>query len=515
MSIFDAIQQSGAFLQRKLQVNGLIGQLNDNEKEDRERYPEDAPRWQPFLKTLRAALEEYKMMTAEEPVDASVRLYVTRDKMNAYGCILPPMDGGKELSPAALGKALQENGVSAGIDQELSASVLVQKFYLHIFPIARGSLPQDGTDGSCEYLFEPQPVFQIDVREGKTADFSVLRPVQLIRRGEPVCRITLPTPGKEGSDVTGRKFPCRAGSPVTVFEGRNTALSEDGTRLEATENGAVYVDKNGEFFVQTACLRPGGLTANDNLVWLTYVDGDIAEGVKVESTSSILVMGEIRGAEIHSNGSVRAQKGILKGTEIDAKGQVLSPLIQDARIRAGKDVYAEQIIDSEVSTGGGVFVLGGEGVVKGGVVRAHNHVECIRVGDQSGRRNQFIVGWIPELDEEISRLSAELGETQKTLEKLRKNVVNLRIAGEALSLEKKELLGQLNEQKCLYETRAAELEGQLKAAKEKLRESRSGRVLCRELNPVTEVRIGDRTSEFKYPEANCNIRVYMGQVVSK
>jgi len=515
MSIFDTIQQSGAALQRKLQINGLIGQFNDNEKEDRERYPEDASRWQPFLKQLREVLEGYKSQKTEEPVDASVRFYVTPDQMNAYGCILPPTDGGKELTPAAFGKAFQDSGINAGIDQELSASMLAQKLYLHIFPVARGSLPQDGTDGSYEYLFRPQPVYQVDVREGKTADFSQVRPVQLVRRGEPVCRITLPTPGVEGIDVTGKKLPCRTGVPASVFLGRNTALSEDGTCLEATENGAVYVDKDGDFFVQTACLRIGGISAADNLVWLTYVDGDITEGAKIESTSSILVMGEIRGAEIHSMGSVRAQKGILKGTKIEAKGQVLAPVIRDAEIKAGKDVYAEEIVDSDVSADGGVFVLGGEGVIKGGVIRTRNQVECICVGDRSGSRNRFCVGWMPELDEEIKRLSGELEETQKTLEKLRKNVVNLRIAGDALSLEKKELLGQLTEQKNLYETRAAELDERLKAAKEKLREARSGRVLCKEMNPVTVVQIGDRSGEFKYPDSNCNIRVYMGQVVSK
>jgi len=515
MSIFDTIQQSGAALQRKLQISGLIGQLNDNEREDRERYPADASRWQPFLKALRGALEEYKSQKAEEPVDASVRFYVTPDKMNAYGCILPPVDGGKELTPAAFGKAFQNSGITAGIDQELSASVLARRLYLHIFPVARGTLPQDGTDGSFEYLFQPRPVFQIDVREGKTADFSQVRPVQLVRRGEPVCRITLPTPGVEGSDVTGKKLPCRPGVPAIVYEGRNTALSEDGTRLEATENGAVYVDQDGEFFVQTACLRSGGITADDDLVWLTYVDGDIAEGVKIQSTSSILVMGEIRGAEICSKGSVRAQKGILKGAKIEAKGQVLAPVIRDAEIKAGKDVYAEQIVDSDVSADGGVFVLGGEGVIKGGVIRTRTQVECIQVGDRSGSRNQFCVGWMPELDEEIKRLSGELDETQKTLEKLRKNVVNLRIAGDALSMEKKELLGQLTEQKNLYEARTAELDERLKAEKEKLREARSGRVLCKEMNPVTIVQIGDRSGEFKYPDSNCNIRVYMGQVVSK
>lgn len=514
MSIFDVIQQNGAVLQRRLQVTGLIGQLNDNEKEDRERYPGDAPRWKPFLGILRGALEGYKELSADKPIDASVRFFVTEDRMHAYGCVLPPMDGGAELSPADFGKALQKSGVTAGIDQEISLAVLAEKRYLHLFPAARGVFPEDGTDGSREDLFEPRPVFQVEEREGKTADFSQERPVQLILRGEPLCRITLPTPGREGVDVTGRKLPCRAGVPVEVSIGRNTALSEDGLRLEATENGAVYA-KDGELFVQTACVRAETLKADDNLVWLAYIDGDIPEGIKVESTNSILVMGEIRGAEIRCNGSVRAQKGIKKGAKIEAKGQILAPVIRDSQVKAGKDIFAETVLNSDVSSGGSVFVLGGEGAILGGTVRARNRVECVRIGDASRSRNHFYVGWSPELNEEIERLSEELDGTQKTLGKLRKNVLNLRMAGDALSMEKRELLGQLNEQKDLYEARADELEEQLKAAREKLRAAREGRVLCRELNPVTVVQIGDRTGEFNFPDTNCNIRVYAGQVISK
>jgi len=514
MSILEVIQQNGAALQRKLQVSGLIGQLNDNEKEDRARYPEDWERWRPFLQTLRGALEGYKELKAEEPVDASARFFVTEDRMFAYACVLPPMDGGKELAPAAFDRAMKRNGISAGIDKEISRSVLEKKQYLHLFPVARGRLPQDGTDGSSEYLFQPQPVFQVDVREGTTADFSDPHPVQLIRRGEPLCLITLPTPGQDGTDVTGWKLPCRPGSPVEVPVGHNTKISEDGRRLEATEDGAVFV-KDGEFFVQTACLRSGGIHQDDDLVWLTYVDGDVTEGVRIESTSSILVMGEIRGAEIHSSGSVRAQKGIGKGSVIAAKGQVLAPVIQGAVIESGKDVFAEAVLDSDLSVGGNVFVLGGEGVIRGGLVRARDRVECIRIGDATRERNQFFVGWSPELTGEIDRLSGELDEAQKTLDKLRKNVLNLRMAGEALSQEKRELLAQLTEQKELYEARVAELDGLLKAAKEKLRAARSGQVICKEMNPVTVVQIGDRTGEFNFRDTNCNIHVYAGQVITK
>jgi len=511
MSIFDRLTQSG---QRRRQASALAAQLMRNEQEDRERFPDDAQRWTPFLRTLQEALEEYGASNPEQPVNASVRFYITEDRMNAYVCMLPPLDGGEELLPGEFGRQLQRSGICAGLEEDAVLAALAKRQYLHLIPVARGIPPQDGIDGVREDLFEPRPVYVIDLKEGKTADFAPLSPVQLIERGEPVCRITPPVPGRAGTDVTGRTLPFREGIPAEVFIGHNTALSEDGLRLEATENGAVFV-RDGHFFVQTACVRRGTLQANDNLVWMAYIAGDVPEGIKIEATNNVFIMGEARGAEIRSNGSVRVQRGIRQGCKIEAQGQVLAPVIEDSQVFAGKAVFAEEIRDSEITCAGSVFVLGGGGLIQGGMVRAGTGVECLRVGDASGGQNRFYIGCAPELFQENDRLTGQLGETQATLDILRKSSLKLRKGGEALPLEKRKLLNQLNEQKKLYETRAAELDAQLQKVQEALRAARGGRLLCQEMNPVTVVQIGDRTGEFTHRETRCNVHIYAGKVVSK
>lgn len=513
--IFDQFKHpaANARSRRRRNTAKLAAQLEENEQADCARYPEDGERWKPFLPALREALEQYGELPPEEPVDAGIRFFVTEDRMYAYACILPPLDGGAELRLDAFGRELQRSGITAGIDEEAALDALVKQRYLHLFPVARGTFPVDGADGRREDLFEPRPVYMIEGREGTPVDFRESRPVQLVRRGDTVSRVVPATPGKEGVDVTGCRLPCRSGIPADLRIGANLELSADGLRLEAAENGAVFA-KDGVLFVQTAIVRIGALNADDSLVWMAYIDGDIPEGVKVESTSNVFVMGEIRGAEIRSNGSVRAQKGIRKGSRIEAKGQVLACVIEDSQVKAGKDIYAEEIRNSDVASEGCVFATGGNGLIQGGAIRARERVECVQIGSSAGGKNQVFLGNSPELTEKIGQQTKALDEVQATLEMLRKNILNLRKGGQTLSLEKRGVLSQLVEQKELYESRAAELEAQLRESQDQRRTDRDSQLVCQKMHPHTVVQIGERTGEFLYPETQCRIHLYAGQVVS-
>ena len=48
-------------------------------------------------------------------IDAACRIYLSKDKMAAWSFVFPPMGEGK-LRGEAIGKALEESGVTTGID---------------------------------------------------------------------------------------------------------------------------------------------------------------------------------------------------------------------------------------------------------------------------------------------------------------------------------------------------------------------------------------------------------------
>jgi len=526
MSIFDRFVQKGTDAgqanQRKQQIAAMLAQLQENEKKDLARFPQDAENMKLCYPKLREALERYRDRGREKteagpaPVNASVKLFLSEDRMSAYVCLLPPMDGGEDITERVFWEELHYEGVSSGLKKRLAEEYITRKQYLRLFPIARGEEARAGVDGKVEELFQRMPPLSIETARDRTMDFSDRRPVVMVHRGEAICRIHFPVPGADGHDVTGRIHPCREGKNPSIPMGKNTTLSADGTQLVAKEDGVLY-SEDGKFYVQPANVLKGPV--NEPAVEVggdLFVDGDVTAGGEIVASGNIFVQGMVEGGSVRATaGNVRVQAGIRENARVSASGQVQAPSIDGSTVAAGGNVYAEVIADSDVTCGGSVYVNGGRGLILGGFIKARKQIICTQLGNVSGQPGKVAVGYFPEVIEEIEALDGRLEIVRETLEKLRKSIAGLRMGGETLSLEKRALLNQLTEQRGLYEQQETDLSQKLKASKDRLRAAMTGRIACGSLYPPVTVQISDRTKEFTLPETGCNIHIYAGQVVAK
>lgn len=526
MSIFERLVQKGTDIgqasQRARQVSAMASQLQENERKDVARFPRDAENMKPCFPKLREELERYRDRGREKteagfsPVNASMKLFLSKDRMNAYVCLLPPMDGGEDISERVFWEELYYEGISAGLQEDLAKEYIYQRQYLRLFPIARGVPPKAGEDGGVEELFQRMPPLSIETARDCTMDFSNRRPVVMVHRGETICNIRFPVPGVDGHDVTGRTIPCREGKSPRIPMGMNTTMSSDGTKLVAKEDGVLYAE-DGKFYIQPANVLKGPVDsptveAKGDL----FVDGDVLDGGEIVVSGNVFVQGAVIGGTVRATaGSVRAQAGIRENARVSASGQVQTPSIDNSTVSAGGNVYAEVIADSDVICGGSVYVNGGRGLILGGFIKARKQIVCTQIGNVSGQPGKVAVGYFPEVIEEIEELDGRLEIVRETLEKLRKSIAALRMGGETLSLEKRALLNQLTEQRSLYEQQESDFSQKLKAAKEKMRTAMSGKIVCGEMYPPVTVYISDRIKEFTLPETGCNIHVYAGQVVAK
>lgn len=525
MSIFERFtnKSQDPSKQRDHQVAKLAPQLMANVKEDLLRFPSHGPAIEAFAANLKAFLKNPKKGQSDDPsgvVAASAQFFITEDRMDAYACLLPPINGGGELSLEALGEDMRYEGITSGVLEELTQEFVTKKKYLHIFPVAKGTLPVDGADGIITDCFHRQGVMEVKAEPGQTVDFAKENLMQIVRKGEIICRVKPPTPGQNGVDVTGKSLPCHQGETCTIPAGENTRISQDGLLLLADLDGVVYVERD-KFCVNKQRIIPGDAELKDGPIRVEgdiYIEGDVLEGAVVEATGNVVIGGQIIDARVESKkGSVRAQKGIQgkKGTVVQAADQVQAMAIEGASVTAGGDVFAEVIANSRVTCGGTVNVLGGRGLILGGQVKARNLIQCKRIGNKSGQRTQVSVGGSPGLLNEMETAKTQMEEIKTTLEKLRKSVQGLRAAGELLSLEKRAVLTQLTEQRDLYEEKETALNGKMKQLKKALHEATSGKILCQELYPLTLIQIGVYEMECKTMENNCNIHVYAGKVVTK
>ncbi len=518
MSIFDRLirrGEDGAELPRWKDVSLALAGSAESYKQQ---HPDEAAAIDAFLAALgNDGRRRYpKVRGTEEtpaPQNALARFYLSEDRMKAYLCVFPPLSGGAEMTLEALRKDLHYEGISFGLLEDQMRSYAGQKRYLEILPIAQGRPPRDGEDGGLEELFEQKEEARLEVPSGTVIDFSAGKLMPSVRAGDAVCHIRPPVPGEDGVDVTGQVIPCRQSETIEIPAGENTRLEPDGLTLCAAIDGILYF-KDGCF-----CVRPQKIVAVDldgpagtcSIQGDLFIRGSVDGGAVVEATGDVIIAGEVRdGQVISTGGTIRVQQGVhgVAGkTVLKAARQLQAAVIETARAEAGGDVISEVIMDSEVSSGGSVFVTGGRGLILGGQVQAAREVRCQQIGNITGKRSRITVGYSPATAAERDRIAAALAETSDTLDKLWKNIGDLRRAGK-LPPEKQDLLNRLVEQRALYEEQKDKLKTEQKELREKMRAASTGQITCRDLYPTTEIQLGAYSTEIAAQETNCRIRVH-------
>lgn len=537
MSIFgfftklDATAESGR--ERRSQIQEWLETIRRNSRRDLEEFPEDEASFKAFQSILEQAVpkhinsqrppktEKNPDLTQQRPVNADLLVYIPQDRMSAFACVLPALNGGEELNREKLDEDLHYEGVCWGLDERMISRLLVnQDYLLRICPIARGNLPKDGEDGEITELFEHREELQLEIGEGEELDFSQKRLLQPIRKGEIICQIKQPTPAVDGRDVTGHIFHGRDGVQARIPAGTNTRVSSDGQLLLADLDGIVttvginFVVRRQSIIIGDVNREVGNLTCLGDI----FISGDVVDGMTVEAAGNVVIQGGVYDGHIISGGTIRVQKGV-KGEHkatLRAAHQLQCAVIENATATAGKSIYSEVLMDSKViSKDGSIYVTSGRGLLLGGDVRARNSIFARKVGNLSGVLNKLTVGYCPGLNERLEEAETDLAESRATLEKLRKSISALRMGGDTLSLEKRALLAQLVEQRTLYEKQEESQVQSLKALKKTLQAACTGKITCEELNPVTQVQIGDKSATLQTAEKNCSVYIYAGKVMVK
>lgn len=525
MSIFDYFAPKAAGEQDEKRFSPtpyrkLSAALDAAADEARARYPEDGAAVERFIKELKEACRT-RCKTASagggQPLPAAARFALTQDRMRAYACLLPPENGGDGLAPEEFLAELDRQGVRSGILREEIPRELARGC-LRIFPVARGTLPTPGTEGSVTELFPRREPMCLDVQGGKI-DFHQALPIQPIRKGTAICRIQPPTAGTDGWDVTGKTLPCRQPGSVPIPQGDNTAVSPDGLALVAGTDGLLCAQDDGFRVLEQRILDSGAqrLPASLKVPGELCIIGDVDGGTVVEATGDIVISGTLGAGRVTSTGgSIRVQRGV-RGTReqtfLTAARQVQAPVLEQAEINAGNCVIAESVADCTIHCDGTVYALTGYGSITGSLIRAGDSILCLQIGKPEGAPSQFSVGYPPHSPESWNQLRNELSGAKSTVKKLWDTITQLRKKGTRITDKEKAVLDQLVEQRNLYLEKQESLAAELAILDKVLEKKSGGRIRCGKLYPVLDVQIGRQTQEITSVEENCNIRAINSQIL--
>ncbi|MBD5133074.1 MAG: DUF342 domain-containing protein [Clostridiales bacterium] len=491
----------------------LFSALDAAGVEAKAQYPDDSETVDDFVKALKDVCKaRYKKAPDGDPrpLNAMAQFCLSRDRMSAYACLLPPENNGDGLSLEAFLEDMHYEGIQYGILRE-EIQQDFERGYLHVFPVARGKLPQEGEDGKVVELFQRRTNMCLDIQDESQADFGQDIQLQPVRKGAAICLIRPPRPGTDGMDVTGQTLPCAQTVSACVPQGENTAVGRGGQALTASVDGILYIE-NDRFCVHEQKIIDGDLVQFQGTLQVSgnlYIDGNVDGGVDVEASGDIVISGKVGQAHVTSTGgTIRVQQGVY-GTDgktlLSAARQIQSPVMERAEIGAGTSVITEMISNCTIRCEGSVYALAGRGMITGSVIRAGGSILCQRIGNLAGERSQFSVGYPPHTPESWSRIKAEFTEVQATVKKLWTTISELRKKGFRITEMEKSVLEQLVEQRNLYIEKRETLSAELGALDKILDKKSKGSIQCEKLYPFLDVQIGRLTEEITTAEEHCNI----------
>lgn len=495
--------------------------LDNSAAEAKEQYPEDSKTIDDFVRAIKDASRARHKRSIENltaPLNAEARFFLSPDRLVAYACLLPPENDGEALNLETFREDLRYEGISYGLLEDMIPHEFSRGYY-HIFPVARGTLPQAGEDGRVVEKFQRLSLARLTVQDGSEINFSQENKFQPIRKGTVICQVCPPKPGTDGKDVTGMALPCPPVASAHVSPGKNVTTDEDGQTLTAAVDGLLYIE-NDQFCIRAQKIIDGDLDQFQAALQVSgnlYINGNVDHGASVKATGDIIITGKVGQAQITStDGTIHVRQGIF-GTDgktfITATGQVQAPVLEWAQISAGTSVFAEVISNCTIQCGAAVHAMTGRGLIVACQICAEDSILCLRVGNVTGERSRFSVGYPLGTQKTWKQLDEKIAETQKLVDSLWESVLKLQKKGWRIVEEEQSLLKLLKEQRDLNLERLDELKKERKEVSQLLDKKTRGRIRCEKLYPVLEVEFGKLTEEITTVEENCSIHVEDGAVL--
>lgn len=352
-------------------------------------------------------------------LDEKVKIEVSKDNMIATVEFEHPQGEGILLTKQQVYEYIKSSDIKYGLDEKLINLISEKRSYNKKYIIATGLEATTGKNGSINILFDTSAEsLKPKILADGSVDYRNLDNIKMTEKGEVLAKVLPPTIGDVGYDVYGNTIPGKEGKPCPKLpKGKGTIVSEDGTEIISDVTGKIiYVDNKisvtevyeikGDVGVGT-----GNILFNGSVI----VKGNVMTDFSIKAAGNIEVFGVVEGAEIYSGGNIFISKGItgMHKAFIQAQGNITSKLVKDARLVAGKDIFAEAIMHSKLKVQGKIELKGKKGLLVGGKASAALGIRAKTIGSPMGTITEIYIGVDRNLLEEHNKLTLELGKLKQ------------------------------------------------------------------------------------------------------
>ncbi|MBQ1713736.1 MAG: FapA family protein [Treponema sp.] len=411
--------------------------------------------------------------------DAVMAVDIDKDEMYATISVSPPSMSGAEISANDIIRALESQGVVAGINEEKIAEFVDNPVYHIPYEVATAIAPVNGSDAYMKYNFETDRS-KLKIKESETGqmDFKELNLIQNVVEGQPLAQKIQPQRGKGGKTVMGRYLEATNGKDIQIPLGQNVKLDSDGVTVLAACNGEVLI-VSGKICVEPIKEVKGVNIKTGNVTYFgtVIVHGNVEDGYNIKADGNIEIYGSVGNCRIESGGDIVISQGIMGRDEgvVSTPKSVWARFIQNAKVEAGENVVVnDNIMNSQVSAMKKIVVRGKRAQIIGGHLFATEEITAKNIGAPAGGTETILeVGFDPkskarllELQEQQAALVKELEEVDKNIETLE----NQKKVRRSLPVEKEQTLSQFLSRKTEITEQTNQMTEEINDLEKRLRE---------------------------------------------
>lgn len=403
--------------------------------------------------------DEYQPIGQYEHVaagDALMAVDISRDEMKATITVTAPAMSGSEISANSILRALQTQGVVAGVEEDKISEFIDNPVYNIPYEVAAAVQPIDGRDAYIAYNFETdRSKLKAKEAENGTVDFKELNLIQNVVEGQPLAQKMLPERGKGGKTIYGRYLEAKDGKDIPMPLGKNVRVDTDGRTIIAEVSGQVLLI--GDKITVEPIYEVDGVnikTGNINFLGTVVCRGNVEDGFDIKASGNIEVYGSVGKSRLESDGDIIITQGVMGRDE----GEIITPkslwarFIQNTKVDVGEYVIVnDNIMNSNVTAMKKIILQGKRAQIIGGHLFATEEITAKNIGSNGGGTETILeVGYDPKAKLRLLDLQAMQTNLVKELDELELNISTLenqKKIRRSLPKEKEENLAKLTARK--------------------------------------------------------------------
>lgn len=387
--------------------------------------------WPKFKSEVRNKLQAYRW-DPDVIVDAEPILWTSKDGMEAWVAVLPPMNGGRQLTEDTVRLLLMDRGISQdAILEEGLEALQGRQGYMRLTKVAEGKPAVNGEDARLiDLITDPEAKTWKEDENGKI-DFTEKNWVMNVAAGQKLGEIVPPTEGADGYDVFGGRKAAKKGKPLSKPNGKNTEISEDGVYVTALTEGH-FINENNRMSVSDVLTIMGNVdyeTGNIRANGTVIIYGNVMPNFHVQAKHDVIIHGTVQGATIVAGRDLNILGGVMAAREgsVYAGRDLRCKFMENGRGYAGGNAFFENLILCDVSAEGSIDVTSGRGSVIGGTLTAMGDIRVGAVGNRTYRATQLRIEGTPDFIARKRACNEDLEQARTTWHAAEENVRRLEV----------------------------------------------------------------------------------------